>query len=140
MNAKMNLVITYVELGDMDEKMQRHIEAYTKVFAKLRAKGVKIKILAGVDNIGTLNQIIESHPQLTSLVNEAEIRIISLLPYPFTLIDTQKVILKMLNPLNPPEFLAAIYLWEKQLAQSLKQKFQEMWGEATSLKIGISVE
>ncbi|MHA2328265.1 MAG: DUF7436 family protein [Candidatus Hodarchaeales archaeon] len=54
------------------------------------------------------------------------------------MIDDEKVLLKVMNPVKPDEFLAWIFVWQKKFAMELKPKFRELWKNATELKIKIS--
>ncbi|MHA2101312.1 MAG: DUF7436 family protein, partial [Candidatus Kariarchaeaceae archaeon] len=99
-----------------------------------------IRLLIGVNNIETIEKLVEKYPEMIEILNSVEIKITSLLPYPFTVIDGHKVLLKVLDPSNPSDFLAAVYLWQDSLAKTLKQQFEKLWINASSLKLSMIAE
>ena len=48
----------------------------------------------------------------------------------FDVIDGEKVLLKICNPVNLSEYFAAIYVWQKKFAAELHRKFHQMLDEA----------
>ncbi len=106
------------------------LQKYKQVFVKLSNKNVKIRLLVGIETEELINKLIADFPETLSFFVHAEVRFISLLPYPFTVIDNEKVVLKVLNPINPSEFLAAIYLRDRNLAISLSKRFESLWEDA----------
>ena len=57
------------------------------------------------------------------------------LPAHFTIIDSEKVVLRVDDPANPDEILAMIKFWDMRLAEKLKDKFEEMWKGAEPIKL-----
>ncbi len=53
----------------------------------------------------------------------------------FDVIDNEKVIVKVMNPVKPDEFFAWIFVWQKKFAEELRPKFEEMWTNAKELHI-----
>ena len=53
----------------------------------------------------------------------------------FDVMDNEKVIVKVMNPVKPDEFFAWIFVWQKKFAEELQQKFEEMWSDAHELRI-----
>ncbi|MHA2297287.1 MAG: DUF7436 family protein [Candidatus Hodarchaeales archaeon] len=45
----------------------------------------------------------------------------------FDVIDGEKVLLKVPNPINHREYIASIFIWKKSFAAELRSKFFEMW-------------
>jgi len=61
------------------------------------------------------------------LVLSLEIGMLMKLPMNVT---SARVLLKISNPVNPSEYFAAIYVWQKTFATELQKKFHQMWEEA----------
>ena len=40
-----------------------------------------------------------------------------------------------MNPVNPDEYFALIYVWQKAFATELREKFLELWEGAETLTI-----
>lgn len=128
----------YVEINEASFQNHEESNLYLRVFEKLATKGVKVKILVGVEDEGILETLIESNPDLINFLGRFELRTTSILTYPFTILDSEKVILKVVNPIMPTEMLAGIYLWQKDLALTLLEKFDSLWNSSKPIKIGIT--
>ncbi|PWI48044.1 hypothetical protein CEE45_08440 [Candidatus Heimdallarchaeota archaeon B3_Heim] len=57
----------------------------------------------------------------------------------FDIIYGEKVFLKVPNPINPTEYFAAIYVWQKRFANELRARFNELWKNAKDVRIGIEI-
>jgi len=54
---------------------------------------------------------------------------------PFIIIDSEKVILRVDDPINQDKILAMIKISDSMLAKKLKNKFNTMWESSTNIKI-----
>ncbi len=132
----------YEFLGYMDvheeltkDNFEFLLERYRRIMTKLSNKDVKIRLLIGIETKKMFYKVLNEFPKTLSFLFQAEVRIISLLPYPFSVIDNEKVVLKVLNPINPSEFLAAIYLRDSELAKSLSERFENLWETAEPIHL-----
>jgi sugar-specific transcriptional regulator TrmB len=97
---------------------------------ELTNRGVTIKVLlGGVTESAQLNTILEMIKDYP-VFSRIPFRITSRSANSFDVIDGEKVLLKISNPVKPTEYFAAIYVWQKTFATELQQKFQQMWDEA----------
>ena len=91
---------------------------------------VKIKMLIGgindVDQLAPMQDMLVDYPSLA----DVPIRITPTVANTFDVIDSEKVLLKIANPVNPSEYFAAIYVWQRKFATELREKFMQMWNEA----------
>jgi sugar-specific transcriptional regulator TrmB len=105
-------------------------QALIMALNELMGKGVNIKvILGGVTDeaeMENLMMMLTDYPELSQF----PFRIISHLANTFDVIDGEKVLLKISNPVNPAEYFSAIYVWQKKFANELRMKFLQMWEEA----------
>jgi hypothetical protein len=102
---------------------------------ELYNRGVKIKILiGGISNQTQLKPILRMIKKLDD-VPQIPVRYISVTTNSFDVIDGEKVLLKITSPVNPTEYFAAIYIWQKKFAVELKKKFNQMWNEAKSFSL-----
>ncbi|HDH00900.1 MAG TPA: class I SAM-dependent methyltransferase [Nitrospirae bacterium] len=62
---------------------------------KMSMRNVNIRILLGVENNDVIANMLEVNPSMADIPNYATIRLTSILPYPFTVIDGEKVLLKV---------------------------------------------
>jgi sugar-specific transcriptional regulator TrmB len=122
MNVNANI---FKDVKITDESMEQ-METLTKMVEE----GVKIKIL-----IGGMKSPEQFKPIEDMLINfpvfaDVPLRFTPIESNAFDVIDSEKVLMKVSNPINPSEYFAAFYVWQKKFASELKQKFMQMWNEA----------
>jgi hypothetical protein len=114
-------------------KLNPGTEAVEEMFlsmSQLWDRGVKMRILVG--GITTKKEL---KPMLDKMKDFKEMppiafRYTSIATNSFDVIDGEKVLLKVMNPINPTEYFAAIYVWQKKFATELTEKFDQMWDDA----------
>ncbi|MHA2227470.1 MAG: TrmB family transcriptional regulator [Candidatus Hodarchaeales archaeon] len=105
----------------------------------LSINGVSIRILiSGVKPRSLEEEYLNSIGLFFEILDRVEIKHTRITTTAFDIIDDEKVLLKVMNPVKPDEFLAWIFVWQKKFAMELKPKFRELWKNATELKIKIS--
>lgn len=104
------------------------VQVLLMTLSDLVEKGVNIKILiVGVtyqEQLDQMASMLVDYPALS----QVPFCITPLVVNTFDVIDGEKVLLKISNPINPSEYFAAIYVWQK-FATELKEKFSQMWEE-----------
>ena len=48
------------------------------------------------------------------------------------MIDGERVLLNVKDPLEPDEYIISVCVWDRELAALLTQKFETLWAEARS--------
>jgi sugar-specific transcriptional regulator TrmB len=95
-------------------------------------RNIPVKILIGgvtdPTQLAPLMTLLVDYPALT----KTPIRATPVVTNTFDVIDREKVLLKIANPVKPDEYLAAIYIWQHQFASELRTKYLQMWETATS--------
>ena len=133
----------YVGLNDsvFDEKHKflEYLSGFQPILNHYKQSKVAVRMLLGLSRPKLLEDLIEKTPEVIQMMDFGDIRITTALTNPFTVIDGQKVILKVDNPSNTNEFLAAIYLWQDSLAKTLKSKFEELWNQAKPIQVRLEV-
>ncbi|MFX0014414.1 MAG: TrmB family transcriptional regulator [Promethearchaeota archaeon] len=105
----------------------------------LTEKGVSIQILlSGITPGSREESYLASIVHYFIYLERVEVKRTQQTPTAFDIIDNEKILLKIMNPVNPDEFFAWIFVWQKKLASELRPKFQELWSNATPLKIEIA--
>lgn len=98
--------------------------------SRLVEEDVKIKMLIGgindIQQLTMLEGLMVDYP----LLSDVPIRVTQTVSNTFDVIDSEKVLMKIANPVNPTEYFAAIYVWQKKFATELREKFMQMWDEA----------
>ncbi|MFX1508261.1 MAG: TrmB family transcriptional regulator [Promethearchaeota archaeon] len=112
------------------------IENLISTMKFLIENGVSVQILLSGISPGSLEEtFLASIAHFFILLDKAEVKRTELTPTAFDIIDSEKILLKVMNPVKPDEFFAWIFVWQKKLAMELKPKFQELWSNAINLKI-----
>jgi sugar-specific transcriptional regulator TrmB len=102
----------------------------------LRLMDVSIKILLSGVSPGSLEEeFLTSISKFFVDLDKKSIRYCLKCTTAFDIIDNEKVIVKVMNPVKPDEFFAWIFVWQKKFAEELKPKFDEMWEKAKELDI-----
>ena len=134
------------KMGEAEDELLMYVDAQIRVVKgatpaeaaqvllmtlnELVEKGVNIKIIiGGVTDEAQLDQLMMMLADYPSL-SQFPFRITSHVANTFDVIDGEKVLLKISNPVNPLEYFAAIYVWQKKFAGELREKFLQMWEEA----------
>jgi sugar-specific transcriptional regulator TrmB len=134
------------KLGEAEEELLLYVDANINMvkdvnltddsrkqldnMTKLVEEGVKVKILIGgitdLSKLQPVESLLVDYPVLADI----PIRFTSAIANSFDVIDNEKVLLKISNPVNPSEYFATIYVWQKKFATELRKKFLQMWQEA----------
>ena len=102
-----------------------------KEIYKSSKRGVKIKIIFPDKFAKRQIRNLKKIKFFKNIIDHVEIKILkNLSPEPFTLIDSNKVILRVNDPLNKNKILAMIKILDGPLCVDLKKKFNEMWKKA----------
>ncbi len=102
----------------------------------LNSRGVSIKILLSGVSPGSLEEeYMASIAKFFDVFDRKIVKYCLKCTTAFDVIDNEKVIVKVMNPVKPDEFFAWIYVWQKKFAEELKPKFHEMWSDAHELRI-----
>ncbi|MGB8217471.1 MAG: helix-turn-helix domain-containing protein [Candidatus Methanoperedens sp.] len=94
-------------------------------------RGVEIKIILNNDVDFSL---LEEYPIVKQLLShmgdKLNCRLAAIPATPFDIIDSESVLLQMLNPINPEELFAVVNIRETKLAEELRKKFFAIWEKA----------
>jgi sugar-specific transcriptional regulator TrmB len=128
-------LLTYFEFNEMKlEKYEEIITEFLGVILPLVKRGVRIYLLLGIENDRVLQKISMVAAPFLKYLNKIHIKITSTIATPFDVIDSEKVWLRVRNPINEEEYFVMIFLKQRKFAEELKNKFQEMWREASVFK------
>ncbi len=103
---------------------------------KATLRGVKVKALLSKSfALGHVNDF-DNIKAPKETVNNIEVRITNFSsPSHFTIIDSETVVLRVDDPVNPNDILAMTKIWDKKFAEKLKNKFNEIWEDAKPFKL-----
>lgn len=135
-DAKEELIV-YTELQKFTVPSEDDKKQFNLIFQELLKKRVKIKFLFAVKEKEIPEEFLSFIGSFIGLQEQVELKITSQITSCFDIIDGEKVFLKVPNPLDPKEYFASIYVWQKRFAAELRSKFLEMWKTAKQMRIGI---
>ena len=131
-------LLMYMELG-------HHVGGFGKIeekamdnFVSLLKKNVEIKILLGAEDLDKIEEYVDPEMLLEMMPfvgGNLNVRIVKEVHVSFDILDKEKVIIKVKNPVSPKNHFAAIFVWDKKLAKDLREKFEALWLNAIPLDI-----
>ncbi len=133
-----NEILFYGEFYETKPHMHaKEIQQELETFVELQERGVNLKILMGLRDSESLQQMMElTLPFMDRLdVDKMEAKLTKTITNPFVVMDNEKVLIKIKNPANLVEYFASIYVWQHKFANELALKFQEMWSKATDFSL-----
>ena len=107
--------------------LERMIKSNYELYLKLYNEGVDIRILIGVgDDASHTNMLKKILLKLLKNVN-FEVKITNSITNGFDLIDGEKIVIRMNNPIKSDEIFASIFVWDKDFATELESIFNILW-------------
>ncbi|MFW9915621.1 MAG: TrmB family transcriptional regulator [Candidatus Thorarchaeota archaeon] len=134
--AKKELLL-YTELQKFKIPSSERLTEYRNLLQGLVNSGIKIRFLFAMEAQEIPDKFMRFFAAFADLQEKIQTRITPKISSCFDIIDGEKVILKVPNPIDPREYFAAIYVWQKPFAEELKAKFDELWMNAKQLQIGL---
>jgi hypothetical protein len=98
-------------------------------------RGVRTRILvrdADIPHIldSPLNEDL-ARRMLPHLGKTLQVRVIEGEQVPFAVVDGEKSLVGVKNPVDPEAYFATVYLWDPKFASELGRRFDELWKSAT---------
>ena len=125
-------LLSYVELDSLNlDSCISDVFELLEIKSELVKKGVNVQLLVGTRNEEKARARILPLvlPHIEHL-RQISIRITEVVTTGFDIIDNEKVILWVRNPANTENYLAAIYIWQKKLAEEFHVNFNKLWDNA----------
>lgn len=102
-------------------------------------RGVETRILVREDDIprildSPLNDVI-ARTMLPHLGKKLHVRIVEGEQVPFAVVDHEKAIIGVKNPVDPKAYFATVYVWDPKFSAELSQRFEELW-KGAALDVG----
>ncbi|MCZ7404499.1 MAG: hypothetical protein O8C67_06160, partial [Candidatus Methanoperedens sp.] len=111
--------------------MQESHAGILKAIYEAIKRGVEIKIILNKDVDFSL---LEEYPivkqMLAHMGAKFNCRFAAIPATPFDIIDSESVLLQMLNPISPEELFAVVNIRDTKLAKELRKKFFALWEKA----------
>jgi sugar-specific transcriptional regulator TrmB len=117
------------------------IKEFLQSINEVMKRGVRIKLLiGGINEQNFLENNKDFVYEFVPLLKSVEIRFTSNVTNTFDIIDKEKVILKIPNPISSNEYFALIYLWQKTFAEKMRQKYFDLWERGEKLAFDFSLK
>ena len=108
--------------------IQKELDFFTNSLSEILKRGVVVKLLLGGIAEKELNKHLESvKKDILPILNTIEVRFTPVITNTFDVIDKEKVVFKITNPVNESDYLALIYLWQSTFAIKMREKFMQLW-------------
>ncbi|MEA3200125.1 MAG: HTH-type transcriptional regulator, sugar sensing transcriptional regulator [Thermoplasmata archaeon] len=97
-------------------------------------RGVRTRILLRESDVpvildSPLNEVI-ARRMLPHLGKGLHVRVFVGEMVPFAVVDGEKAIVGVKNPVDPKAYFATVFIWDPKFAGELAQRFESLWGEA----------
>ncbi len=124
----------------IDVHTQKEMRDFLDSMNELVIRNVKIKLLLGGITLEQIEKNLSTiSKEIVPIINFIEVKFTPTITNTFDVIDKEKVIFKIINPVNENEYLALIYLWQNSFALKMREKFFQLWENAKSLRIKMDV-
>lgn len=118
------------------DQLEGHISSIMGEVIKAVRRGVKVRALLSKEFADSHVNIFKKFNVSEETVKNIDIRTVdNPIPAHFTIIDSEKVILRVDDPIDQNTILVMTKIWDVKLAEKLKGKFDEMWKEAKPIKL-----
>lgn len=109
-------------------------EAVFENFRALLERGVRVRALLHDKDIPKIletpyNALI-ARTLMPSLGKNLQVRISSRERVPFAVVDGEKAMVGVKNPLDPEVYFALVYMWDPKFGTDLRAKFETLWADA----------
>lgn len=119
---------------DVNLEMQRYQPQDEDLFNALVAavdRGVRTRILVREADIGSIlespvNDVI-ARSMLPHLGKNLFVRVTEGEQVPFAVVDGEKALVGVKNPVDPKAYFATVYIWDPKFASELAERFEALW-------------
>ncbi|HWG91418.1 MAG TPA: helix-turn-helix domain-containing protein [Candidatus Thermoplasmatota archaeon] len=127
--AQREVVVT-LEFQDYDPADDLLFEAFRGVLAR----GITIKVILHDKDIPKIletpyNAVI-ARTVLPALGHNLHVRVSERERVPFAVVDGEKAMIGVKNPLDPESYFALVYVWDPKFGSDLKARFDTLWEDA----------
>ena len=122
-----------------EEGKNKFLVLYEKL-EEAAKRNVRIRILFGFRDLQSLPALLEdaSGRGVEILPHNLDwFRFVESTAAPFEIFDGERVFVKVGNPVNQFEFIAAIAVWDPKLAHELTSKFTQLWKKGKKLNLDL---
>jgi hypothetical protein len=127
--AKVSVIDYVIPEGRPDPHDREILRAY----ATALRNDVPTRTLISPEHLAMVQRTYDPDFDLnTFLARMPHIRVVDKVHAPFTVIDGERVLLNVKDPLEPDEYIISVCVWDTELARLLTGKFEALWESARS--------
>jgi len=107
--------------------------AILKAYSAAQRKGTRTRTLISPEHLTLVQRTFDPNFEINAfLARMPHIRVVEKVHAPFTVIDGERVLLNVKDPLEPEEYIISVCVWDRELATLLTEKFETLWAGAKS--------
>jgi hypothetical protein len=123
-------VIDYVIPEGRPDPYDREI---LRAYATALRNGVPTRTLISPEHLSLVQRTYDPDFEINAfLARMPHIRVVERVHAPFTVIDGERVLLNVKDPLDPEEYIISVCVWDQALAALLTEKFEVLWAAAST--------
>lgn len=104
-----------------------------RAYATALRNGVHTRTLISPEHLELVQRTYDPNFEINAfLAHYPHIRVVDKVHAPFTVIDGERVLLNVKDPLDPDEYIISVCVWDTALAALLTEKFEVLWASAKS--------
>lgn len=150
-----NFLVETIEEAEEEIAVSLELERYEpgddrlfQAFESAAGRGVDIRVLLRDDDVGhiletPLNDLV-SRTVLPYVGENVAVRVVEDEQVPFGVVDGEKVLIGVKNPLDPEVYFALVYVWDAGFGEDLLDRFETLWEggdiDVGDLLAGVDVE
>jgi hypothetical protein len=105
--------------------------AILRAYATALRNGVRTRTLISPEHLELVQRTYDPNFEINAfLARFTHIRVVDRVHAPFTVIDGERVLLNVKDPLDPDEYIISVCVWDRELAGVLTEKFEVLWAGA----------
>jgi HTH-type transcriptional regulator, sugar sensing transcriptional regulator len=119
-------------------------EALFEAFSDAVQRGVHVRVLVRDEDIPNIlaspyNDLV-ARTMMPHLGKSLEVRVIAGEQVPFGVVDGEKALVGVKNPLGPAAYFALVFMWDPRFGKELQARFDELWKQADAAIPGVFTE
>ena len=126
-------------IGNSELLYERFIDRYKDALNKVDEvadRDIEVRVIVGFQNMSSLPILAKKATEKGVVFNPERLKMVRFAvstSSPFDIIDGERVLVRVSNPVNAAESLAAIAVWDISLANELRDKFNKLWDNGKKL-------
>ncbi len=104
-----------------------------RAYATANRNGVRTRTLISPEHLTLVQKTYDPNFEINAFLHKfPHIRVVEKVHAPFTVIDRERVLLNVKDPLDPDEYVISVCVWDRELAALLTEKFEVLWASGKS--------